>query len=107
MAIKAKSKQKWTLPDSAPLHSENLASMSLQHRLCEDARENITGNLHLTALLQLAPGSRGMQVGRAPDEAHAGAGVDVHRLKGLLQDWHKGLLRCWFLFTGSAAGFVV
>lgn len=73
MVTKAKSKQKWACADSALLHSENLAAILLQHRLCEDMTDNTTDNLHLTALLQF-PGLAGIRPsGRAPDGTHAGA----------------------------------
>lgn len=78
MVTKAKPKQKWACADSALLHSENLAAILLQRRLCEDVTDSTTGNLHLAALLQF-PGLAGIRPsGRAPDGTHAGAGGRSH-----------------------------
>lgn len=75
-----------TCTDSILVHSAALAAILLQHS--EDLMDSITGNLHLTALLQFlglaALGSRGMRVGWMPNRfMEVCVGAHAHHLKGL------------------------
>lgn len=100
VVIRAKPKQKSSCAESIPLHSGNLVAPQLQRWLCEDERDNVTRNLHLTAGLQLA-GPDG--AGQLRCTGYTRVGVPVRHLKGFSQGWHERLPRLQFLLMGSAA----